>query len=247
MARGFFFVGTDHNIGTTMLTGAIAGTLRDLGSNTGVFKPIAMNSNTVVIDDKKICESVQYLKSLSSSEDDINLINPYSFEMHNIPVIAARFGNDTEISIEKLDDIYFRLSLLREIICIDGGAGLLSPITKDETMVDLLLTFNSELVIVTTPSRMMVPDLLLSAYFAMQTGIPITGYIINGWYEEAATVIDYEQIEIVKNHVGINLIGMLPRFEDVDFKKTENFSRLKDEVKKRFDLDAFRENRNDWL
>ncbi len=247
MARGFFFVGTDHNIGTTMLTGAIAGALRELGSNSGVFKPIAMNSNTVLVDDKKICESVQYLKELSSSTDDISLINQYSFEMKNIPFIAARFGNDTEISIEKLDDIYFRLSLLREIICIDGGAGLLSPITKDETMVDLLLTFNSELVIVTTPSRMMLPDVLQTAYFAMQTGIPITGYIINNWYEEAATVIDYEQVEIIKNHVGINLIGMLPRFEEVDFINPENFGRLKDEVKQRFDLDVFRERRNDWL
>jgi len=247
MARGFFFVGTEHNIGTTMLTGAIAGTLRDFGSNTGVFMPIAMNSNTIDVGDRKICESVQYLKALSSSADDLEIINPYSFEMQNIPVIAARFGSDTEISIEKLDDIYFRLSLLREIICIDGGAGLLSPITKDETMVDLLLTFNSELVIVTTPSPMMLPNVLQTAYFAMQTGIPITGYIINNWYEEAATVIDYEQVEIIKNHVGINLIGMLPRFEDVDFKNSDNFGRLKDEIKQRFDLDAFSENCNDWL
>ena len=247
MARGYFLVGTDHNIGTTMLTGAIAGALREQGNNTGVFNPIAMSANTFEAGNRKICESVKYLKELSTSQDDFNLINPYSFEMQNIPLIAARFGSDTCISIEKLDDIYFRLSLLRECIFIDGGAGLLSPVTRDETMVDLLLTFNAELVIVTKPSRMMVPDVLQLAYFAMQTGIPILGYIINHWYEEAATIVDFEQIEIIKNHVGLSNLGMLPCFEDVDFTNPENYDRIKSEVKKRIDLTAFREKPNDWL
>jgi len=184
---------------------------------------------------------------LGATNDDYSIINPYSFEMQNIPSIAARFGSDTCISIEKLDDIYFRLSLLRECIFIDGGAGLLSPVTKDETMVDLLLTFNAELVIVTKPSRMMVPNVLQIAYFAMQTGIPILGYIINNWYEEAATIIDFEQIEIIKNHVGLNNLGMLPWFDDLDFTNPENYDRIKKEVKNRIDLSAFREKRNDWL
>ena len=244
MARGYFFVGTDHKVGTTTLSGAIAGLLRKLGKNTGVFNPV--NTNAKFIEDTKTTRSAEFLKQISNCQDEIELINPYAFELPYVPYVAATFEGDIEISVEKLDDIYFRLSLLHDSIFIDGGAGLLTPLTRDETMVDLLLMYSAELVIVTSPSPLMVSNVLQIGYFALQTGIPILGLIVNGWYDEAATIMDFEQLEAISNHIDIPIIGLLPWFEHRDFSKLENHQKLMKEIQNRFDIDIFSEKNEDW-
>jgi dethiobiotin synthase len=198
------------------------------------------------LDKRKISRSVKTLTDISGCSDEFSKINPYSFELPNIPSISSKYEGE-EIIIDKIHDAFFNLSLKYDTICIDGGAGLLTPINDRETMADILLHLNAELIIITKPSEMFISEVLETAYFAMQTGIPVAGYIVNGWLDEAASAFDYEQLKAIKDHVDITLLGKLPWFEKKDFTRPENHEMLIDEITQRFSLELFIDNKDGWL
>ena len=156
--QSLFITATGTNVGKTYTTLRLIETLASKGHKVGVYKPIETGVLTTAPDAtilleacKKVNEQFQGL-----STDDITA---YTFALP-----AAPFCADTEqiIKIDKIIEKYHALSKLCDILLVEGAGGLLVPVTKDFSMIDLIVKLNIKTLLV-TPSRLgCINDNLLS-------------------------------------------------------------------------------------
>jgi dethiobiotin synthetase len=86
--KSFFVTGTDTGIGKTMVTSAMCAYLSlDRGMDVGVMKPFESGLG-LYGKDALPCDAIA-LREASGSQDDLFLINPYSFDNPVAPETAA--------------------------------------------------------------------------------------------------------------------------------------------------------------
>jgi len=156
--QSLFITATGTNVGKTHTTVQLIEAFASKDLAVGVFKPIETGVSTIPHDASlllKVCQKVnKNFKDLSAKE-----ITAYTF-----PLPAAPFCADThkEIVIDKIIEKYQELSLLCDILLVEGAGGLMVPITKDFMMIDLAKKLEAKILLV-TPSRLgCINDTLLS-------------------------------------------------------------------------------------
>ena len=105
-----------------------------------------------------------YLKLAKRLTNNLKRLKPLDITAYTFALPAAPFCADIEqtIRIEKIIEKYHELSLLCDILLVEGAGGLLVPITKDYTMIALAKELNSKVLLI-TPSRLgCINDTLLS-------------------------------------------------------------------------------------
>ena len=78
MGKGIFITGTDTGVGKTLIAGGLARVWLKSGKRIGVMKPI--ESGCVRSDNGLQPQDALFLKEMSYSTDDLDLINPYRLE-----------------------------------------------------------------------------------------------------------------------------------------------------------------------
>jgi len=153
-----FITATGTNVGKTHTTLKLIEALAAKGLSVGVFKPIETGVTHTAPDASILLQTCQKVnenfKDLSTND-----ITAYTF-----PLPAAPFCADVknEIIIEKIIEKYHTLSQLCDILLVEGAGGLLVPVTKNFTMIDLIKKLDSKVLLV-TPSRLgCINDTLLS-------------------------------------------------------------------------------------
>ena len=126
--NSFFITGTDTDVGKTCVSAAIAKYLFDKGVNVGVMKPFASGYKESA---DSISEDVEILLKYSGSNDPIELVNPYYFEIPTSPYDACKQLN-LEIDMSKVVDAYKQLTAIQT-----------HTILQDLLLVKMFLTVNS--------------------------------------------------------------------------------------------------------
>jgi len=156
--QSLFITATSTNVGKTYTTLKLIETLASKGHKVGVYKPI----ETGVIHTAP--DATILLKACQKVNDNFKDLNPLDITAYTFALPAAPFCADTEhsIKIEKIVEKYHALSKLCDILLVEGAGGLLVPITKDYTMLDLIQELHIKTLLV-TPSRLgCINDTLLS-------------------------------------------------------------------------------------
>ena len=156
--QSLFITATNTDVGKTHITLRLIEALSAKGLSVGVFKPIETGVTHTAPDATillKVCQKVnEHFKHLTPLD-----ITAYTFELP-----AAPFCADTQQTI-KIDTIlakYHELSKLCDILLVEGAGGLMVPITKDYSMIDLAQELDAKVLLV-TPSRLgCINDTLLS-------------------------------------------------------------------------------------
>ena len=153
-----FITATGTNVGKTYTTLKLIEALSFKGFKVGVYKPIETGVTSTAPDATILLEACQKVnenfKNLTTAA-----ITAYTFTLP-----AAPFCADTGqiIEIDKIIEKYHTLSKLCDVLLVEGAGGLLVPITKDFTMIDLIVKLNIKTLLV-TPSRLgCINDTLLS-------------------------------------------------------------------------------------
>ena len=156
--QSLFITATGTNVGKTHTTLALIKALSDKGLKVGVFKPIETGVSNLAPDASlllKACQKVnENFKDLSTND-----ITAYTF-----PLPAAPFCADINntINIQKIMDKHKELSMLCDILLVEGAGGLMVPVSKEYMMLDLIKELNVKTLLV-TPSRLgCINDTLLS-------------------------------------------------------------------------------------
>jgi len=173
--KSLFVTGTDTNIGKTCVTASIVKNLRDRNIDVGVMKPFASgykkNSNS-------ISEDVEILMKYSGSHDPIDLVNPYFFEIPTSPYDACKILAQ-KISLKKITDAYHVLLSSHDLLIVEGIGGLMTPITQNYFVSNLISELNIDTIIVTGSKLGTVNHILLTYEHCKQMHLKLKGFVIN--------------------------------------------------------------------
>ena len=143
--KSLFVTGTDTDVGKTCVTASIVNYLSKMNVNVGVMKPFASGYKENA---DSVSEDVEILMKYSNVNDPVTLVNPYYFEIPTSPYDACKQLN-LEIDMSKVIDSYNKLSSIHDLVIVEGIGGLMTPITKNYFVSDLISDLHLNSIIVT--------------------------------------------------------------------------------------------------
>lgn len=168
MARGIFVTGTDTGVGKTLITCALAKTLKDRGVDIGVMKPFQTGDS---MDSYLLMKSVQV-------NNDIRLVNPYFFSKPLAPFVAARVeGREIEMNLVK--ESFEEMLSRHNFLIVEGAGGLLVPIKDNFFMSDLIKFLNLPILVIARLTLGTINHTLLTVSQAKSLQIKVLGVILN--------------------------------------------------------------------
>ncbi len=170
MADGLFLVGTDRDVGKTILGVGIVGLLRTMGVDATLMTPISTGGSV---------ESAARLLKQIGVDEPKRLVSPISFETLASPYVASQVER-TEIKLEKVWKAYRELQNAGKFVVVEGG-GLMVPITENYAVVDLLKDFNLPSVIIGKTARGTLNHCVLTLRMMLVMGLHPSGFILNGF------------------------------------------------------------------
>ncbi len=176
MGRGVFVTGTDTGVGKTVVTACLVNLLSNGGLDVGVMKPI--ETGCPKRNGGLVPRDATFLKGVSRSKDDLSLINPYRFSKPLAPLIAAEIDHK-KIAMAKISSAYNRLRERHDILFVEGAGGLLVPLTRKLTNLDLILELSIPTIVVVGSKLGAVNHTLLTLNWAKEKGVKILGIFIN--------------------------------------------------------------------
>ena len=156
--QSLFITATGTNVGKTYTSLKLIEALASKGYKVGVYKPIETGVTDTAPD------ATILLQACKKVNENFKDLNPLDITAYTFALPAAPFCADTDqtIRIDKIIEKYHELSLLCDILLVEGAGGLLVPITKNYTMLDLIAKLNIKTLLI-TPSRLgCINDTLLS-------------------------------------------------------------------------------------
>jgi len=156
--RPIFIIATNTNVGKTYTTLKLIEEFGKLGIKPVVYKPIETGVADIPADASPLLQKAKNvnpcLQNLTSFD-----ITSYTFTLPAAPYVA---DSKKEIDISKLKNDYEKLSLLGDILLIEGAGGLMTPISKELKMIDLIELFDAHVLLVTSSRLGSINDTLLS-------------------------------------------------------------------------------------
>ena len=202
-----FITGTDTGVGKTVVTALLASLLIRRGRDAGVMKPVA--SGGVDRAEGLRSQDLLFLRERLRLTDPEELINPVCFREPLAPAIAAR-REGREVDLGILDGAYESLKSSHEFLLIEGIGGLLVPLRDRFTVADLVLRWETPVLVVAPPRLGTINHTCLTLSHARARGIRIAGFLFNAasetdgggdWKSSAAYIAEF---------CGVPFWGMLP-------------------------------------
>jgi len=170
-----FVTGTDTDVGKTCVTASIVNYLSKMNVNVGVMKPFASGYKAT---DDSISDDVKILMKYSGVNDSVDLVNPYFFEIPTSPYDACKQLN-LEIDISSVVDSYKQLASIHDVVIVEGIGGIMTPISKNYFVSDLISDLQMNTIIVTGSKVGTVNHLMLTYQHVKEKNLHLDGFIIN--------------------------------------------------------------------
>jgi dethiobiotin synthetase len=176
--RGLFITGTNTGVGKTYVACLIARRLVAEGTRVGVYKPAA--SGCIEGDGRLVSEDAFALWEAAGRPGELHDVCPQRFRAPLAPHLAAR-AEGKEIDVSLLRSGLSRWRGRCDVVLVEGAGGLMSPLSDDDYVADLVYEFGYPLVIV-APNVLGVINqtlqtLVTAAAFA--DGLQVAGVVLN--------------------------------------------------------------------
>ena len=173
---GLMVVGTDTEVGKTLVAGAIARHLRRMGRKVAVFKPAATGCRRDR--GQLVSADAEFLAACADSSQNLSEIAPVRYSAALAPNVAAAIEGQP-VDLEAIFDAYSRLSDHGEMVVVEGIGGLLCPITDDFWVVHFARMIDLPVVIVARAGLGTINHTLLTLHAARAAGLRIAGVVVN--------------------------------------------------------------------
>ncbi len=219
MTKAVFITATGTDVGKTYISALIVKKMRELGYNCGYFKPAL--SGAEIIDGKIIPGDCNYvLKQAGIDAPPENYVS-YVFKTAVSPHLASEIENNP-IKIEKIKSDFARIKKEFDYIVVEGAGGIVCPFNlgKEKIMLpDVIKTLGLDIVIVASASLGTINSTILTAEYAKNNGIKVSGIILNNYDENDLMQKDNKiQVEAL---TGIKVIAAVKKGEK-DIKDLSN-------------------------
>ena len=218
-----FVTGTDTDVGKTCVTAGIVRYLSKMNVNVGVMKPFASGYKATI---DSVSEDVKVLMKFSGVNDPVNLVNPYFYDIPTSPYDACKQLN-LEIDISRVIDSYKQLTSIHDVVIVEGIGGIMTPISKNYFVSDLISDLQMSAIIVTGSKMGTVNHLMLTNQHAKEKKISLNGFVINQNVPDG-----YESSNLRKQIIdltGKTVYGTIPYQKSFNIESyVENFSNFID-------------------
>lgn len=201
MGYGFFVTGTDTAVGKTTISCALLHALAAHGKKVIGMKPVAAGSEGGQWLD------VDQLIAASNINAARELINPYAFDPPISPHIAAQHAG-MEIDLTVICAAYRKLSLIADIVIVEGAGGFLVPLNRYQTGADLARALNLPVILVVGMRLGCLNHALLTAQAIRSAGLPLAGWVANCLDPEMRVL--EENIATLERRLNGPLLDVMP-------------------------------------
>jgi dethiobiotin synthetase len=218
-----FVTGTDTDVGKTCITASIVSYLSKMNVNVGVMKPFASGYKAT---DNFVSDDVKILMKYSGVDDPIDLVNPYFFEIPTSPYDACKQLN-LEIEIDKVIDSYKQLTSIHDVVIVEGIGGIMTPISKNYFVSDLISDLQMNTIIVTGSKVGAVNHLMLTYQHVKEKNLHLNGFVINQNVSDGYESSNLKQ-QII-DLTGQTVYGIIPYQKSFNIESyVKNFSNFVD-------------------
>lgn len=226
--KAYFITGTDTGIGKTAITAGLAGSMRKLGVNVGIMKPIATG-----IPQKTGFKSldVAILVDASGTKDSEDLVNPVFLPIPTSPYDATKLLSmpvDMPLILTK----FAKLLSMHDVLLVEGIGGVMTPITKNFFVADMIKAMSIETIIVTRATLGTLNHTTMTYKVCKDYGIKVKGLVINN-FDENGTAAEKGVPVTLHEITGLDILGVIPFI-----KNYEKIDAMIETVGKKIDVNA---------
>lgn len=210
--HGIFITGTDTAVGKTLVSAALAWSLKELGLDVGVMKPV----ETGVVKGRP--SDAGRLTHAAQVSDSLDLVCPYAFRLPVAPLDAARTERRT-IQIPTIMRACRQLQAQHDLLLIEGAGGVHVPITPTMDVLDLIEKLKAPVLIVGRVWLGGVNHALLTLNALREHKIPILALVLNRTSSAKTATARRQEcstVELLRESAGVPVIGPLPYMAGVD-------------------------------
>ena len=169
--NGIFLIGTDRDVGKTMVGAALVGILRKRGVDATLMTPIETGGS--------IDSAAMLLEAVGGAGVDRRLSNPLRYETLASPYVAGQVEErpvDTGLLVRTFGELVDQ----GKFVVVEGG-GAMVPIRSGYFMIDLLKEIDVPSLIVARSSRGTLNHCLLTQRMMIRAGVSPLGFVLNGY------------------------------------------------------------------
>lgn len=213
MRRPIFITGTDTSVGKTITTAVLGLLLQERGMNVGIMKPVQCAGDDAV-----------FLKKILEVDDAIELINPFYASAPLSPHLA--FAREKkEIERRTILQAYATLAARHDIVLIEGAGGLMVPLARDYSVIDLVCDLNAELLIVSRLGLGTINHTMLTIEQARSRGISVKGIVFSDPVGKPKGIPEKTNSVEIEKLSGVPVLGIVPKLKN--FKSAYVLSKTK--------------------
>lgn len=207
--KAYFITGTDTGVGKTVITAGLAGAIRKLGVNVGVMKPIATG-----IPQKIGFKSldVAIIADASATTDSEDLINPVFLPIPTSPYDATKLLS-VPIDMTLILAKFTKLLSVHDVLLVEGIGGIMTPITRNFFVVDMIKAMGIETIIVTRATLGTLNHTMITYKICKDYDIKVKGLIINN-FDEKGTPAEKNSPVTLHEISGLDILGVVPFIKD---------------------------------
>lgn len=204
--RGLFVTGTDTGVGKTIVTAALAASLRAQRLNVGVWKPV--QSGALL---GSGASDAERLLQYTGINERAEAVAPFTFEAALTPLLAAKQAGLT-LTLQEIVAAGEPLVRRYDSLLIEGAGGVAVPLAGDALVADLISELRIPALIVARSGLGTINHTLLTVSFLRQYKVKVIGFILNDG--ESSERHDDPSIatnaELIERYSGIKFLGRFP-------------------------------------
>ena len=227
--KSFFVTGTDTGVGKTVITAALAMCLRKLGIDVGVMKPIASGIPQKTGFKSSDVSSLYEAAGITDSEE---MINPVFLPIPTSPYDATKILN-VSIDMPLIFEKFQNLIKTHQMLLVEGIGGIMTPITKNFFVADMIKAIGLDTIIVTRSTLGTLNHTIMTLRMCKDYEIPVKGMIVN-YFDERGGPAEKNAPATLYELTGIPILGIIPFVKD--YQKLDTMVNI---VEKNIDLNSF--------
>lgn len=204
--HGYFITGTDTDVGKTIVTAALTAIFLNAGRRVLPVKPVQTGCRARVPRPAPDIAACRRLTGVSIPPAALPLLTTYRFQPACSPhLAAARAG--TRISLAKIVRDARRLQSMTDMLIVEGAGGVLVPLNRRQTMLDLMQALGLPVILVSRPNLGAINHALLSLQTLRQAGLTIAGLIFNATHPGRPNYIEADNRRCIPRRGHVRLLG----------------------------------------
>ncbi|HSV16640.1 MAG TPA: dethiobiotin synthase [Tepidisphaeraceae bacterium] len=204
---GLFITGTDTGVGKTLIAAAIADFFRRRGARVGVCKVAA--TGCVKRREGLVSEDAEFLAHAADSSFPLDVICPQRYAEPLAPAVAAeRAKQPLEwASIQRSLDM---IAAGSDLLIVEGVGGLMVPMDKQSTVLDVARWLDLPTVIVARPALGTINHTLLTVNALRAAKVPVVGVVINRYPAENPDTAEETNPRAIERWGKVNVLCLTP-------------------------------------